>query len=78
MKEQQAREAERKKMVNAEKNLHDWFVEIKANLEKEDDAEFNELLKIKVRVCKEKDQAKKIIQLLFHESMALTNDQRID
>lgn len=55
LKEQQAREAERKKMMNAEKNLQDWFTEIKANLDKDDDAEFNDVLKVKVRVCKEKD-----------------------
>lgn len=78
LKEQQAREAERKKMMNAEKNLQDWFTEIKANLDKDDDADFNDVLKIKVRVCKEKDQSKRIIQLLFHEAMALTNDQRVD
>jgi S-adenosylmethionine:tRNA-ribosyltransferase-isomerase (queuine synthetase) len=72
--EQQAREAERKKMVNAERIIHEWFTEIKANLEKDDDADFNDSIRIKVRTYKEKDQNKKLIQFLFNDSMALTND----
>ena len=76
--EQQAREAERKKMVNAERIIHEWFTEIKANLEKDDDADFNDSIRIKVRTYKEKDQSKKLIQYLFNDSMALTNDQKID
>ena len=55
LKEQQSREAERKKMQNAEKIIMDMFIEIKANLEKDDDADFNEVIKIKVKLCKEND-----------------------
>lgn len=40
--EQQLREAERKKNLNAERIIQEWFTEIKANLEKDNEADFND------------------------------------
>jgi len=81
LQEQKAREAEMKRRSNAEKNLNAWFKEIKTNLEKDEEADFNTSLKIKVKFCKAKDEVNKLIHYLCTESLqydrTFTSDRNI-
>ena len=64
LKEQKERETESKKRANAERNLNSWFKEIKTCNERDDEADFNDKLKIKVKLCKEKDQQNRLLHYL--------------
>lgn len=53
------------KITHAEKSLNAWFGEIAESLKQEDDKEFGPFLKVRISACKERDQARRLVQYLW-------------